>query len=314
MKPIFIAIVSASASFSALAAEVTEIKIKSSLNGTEQKALYWAAPESAKKAAPLLVWLHSWSGNYKQKNGCLAECEKRGWSLILPDFRGPNWTPQACASELAVRDVLDAVEWMKKNTKVDTERVYLAGSSGGGHMSLVMAGRAPELWAGVSAWVPISDLAAWHRECTESGRRYADNMVKVCGGAPGKSKTVDEEYRNRSPQTWLTKATGVNLDINAGIHDGHTGSVPVTHSLHAFNVLAEANGEGAKKLTAVQLKFFRTKRKAPAALRFKGTGDSNRKHEVLFRRSSGNARVTVFEGGHEADLGAAIRWLEEQRK
>ena len=64
------------------------------------------------------------------------------------------------------------VDFAKKKTRIDKKRILLVGTSGGGYMSLLMAGRAPNLWAGVSAWVPISDLAAWHSETKKKGLKY----------------------------------------------------------------------------------------------------------------------------------------------
>jgi hypothetical protein len=58
-----------------------------------------------------------------------------------------------------------------------------------------MAGRAPELWAGVSAWCPIHDLAQWHGETRSRKLRYAEMLENVCGGPPGKDTAVDEQYR-----------------------------------------------------------------------------------------------------------------------
>jgi len=298
-------------------AEFTEVRIPSSRDGAPQKALWWH-PESAKeKPVPLLVMLHTWSGNYQQKSWKepgLAECEKRGWAIIHPDFRGPNWTPKACASEFAVQDVLDAVAWVRRQIQVDARRIYLTGASGGGHMSLVMAGRAPELWAGVSAWVPISDLAQWHRDCTASGRAYARHLEKACGGKPGDSPEVDAQYRLRSPITWLPRAAGLPIDINAGIHDGYTGSVPVTHSLRAFNILAKANGHPDLVIPESALEHIRKRRRIPAELGPPPEVKETRKRKVLFRRQAGPARVTVFDGGHEGDVIAAVEWLARQRR
>ena len=52
---------------------------------------------------------------------------------------------------------------------------------------MLMAGRHPDIWAGVSAWVPISDLKAWYHECEKSGRKYFRDVasavlcVDTCG-------------------------------------------------------------------------------------------------------------------------------------
>lgn len=300
------------------AAEFSEVDIKSTKDGALQKAMWWQPKTAKNKAAPLLVMLHTWSGDYQQKKWKeigLFESEKRGWAVIHPDFRGRNRTPKSCASEFAVQDVLDAVAWARRQCKIDDQRIYLVGTSGGGHMSLVMAGRAPEIWAGVSAWVPISDLAQWHRDCANSKHvRYAREMEMACGGKPGDSKKVDAEYRQRSPLTHLPDAKGVALDINAGIHDGYTGSVPSIHSVHAFNAVASANGQSGKRLTDAQIKYIREKRKIPVALVNEKVAEVGRIRDVLFRRSAGPARLTLFDGGHEGDMPTAIKWLAKQSK
>ena len=74
--------------------QLREIEIKSSLDGVVQKALFWA-PESARgEPTPMLVFLHSWSGNYKQNNATWRdEAFRRGWIFLQSDFRGPNNRP-----------------------------------------------------------------------------------------------------------------------------------------------------------------------------------------------------------------------------
>lgn len=303
--------------FSAGAAEFTEVEIPSSKDGQKQKALWWHPKSAGETSVPLLVMLHTWSGDYTQKKWKepgLAECEARGWAMIHPDFRGPNRHPKACASEFAVQDILDVVEWARKQIKVDDRRIYLTGTSGGGHMSLVMAGRAPELWAGVSAWVPISDLGQWHRDCAATSRNYALHMEQCCGGKPDDSAKVDSEYHLRSPIAHLPNAMGLPIDINTGIHDGYTGSVPTSHSLVAFNVLANANGLAHLKLTDDEIRHIREKRSLPESLGKAAPGDKRRSKAILFRRQAGPARVTIFDGGHEGDMPTAIRWLAEQRR
>ena len=175
-------------------------------------------------------------------------------------------------------------------------------------MSLVMAARAPQLWAAVSAWVPISDLAAWHAESTVRKNNYAKMLEQSCGGAP--SPATEAEYRHRSPLFHLASAKGVPLDINTGIHDGHTGSVPVSHSLLAFNVLAAPD----KQVSPADIDFMVREQRIPATLAGETQSDPERQKATLFRRSSGNARVTVFEGGHDSEPSAALEWLSRQRK
>jgi pimeloyl-ACP methyl ester carboxylesterase len=288
------------------------VDVTSTKDGSPQKVVY-TQPDSAAKdlpgpAVPLLVFLHTWSGSIEQAPALSGLAKQRGWVMIAPAFRGPNKRPEACASDLASQDILDAVEYAKAHARIDTNRIYLVGGSGGGHMSLVMAARTPDLWAGVSAWVPISDLTAWHAESSARKNNYAKMIEQCCGGKPGPA--TEAQYRHRSPLFHLTAAKGVPLDINTGIHDGHTGSVPVSHSLLAFNVLAAPD----KQVSAADIDFMVREQKIPTALAAETQNDPERQKATLFRRASGNARVTVFEGGHDSEPSAALEWLSRQRK
>ena len=289
---------------------VSEVKFRSSADESLQWTKFFAPPSD--EPVPLVVALHTWSSNWKQSSQKPIEdfCVKNGWAYLHPDFRGPNRTPQATGSELVIGDIVSAVEYACKQTKVDKKRIFLFGASGGGYTSLVMAGKRPDLWAGVSAWVPISDLRAWHKECKAKGLKYARDIELSCGGAPGSSPKADQEYAKRSPLTFLKKAKRVNLSINAGILDGHKGSVPISHSLLAFNEVAEEKDQ----LAAEEIKYFTEKAKVPTALAREIKDPSFGKKTPLFRRTSGSASVTIFQGGHEWVAPVVLAWLEAGNK
>jgi hypothetical protein len=69
---------------------------------------------------PLLVALHSWSNNYRQKESVIyAEwCIANDWIFIHPNFRGPNNKPEATGSELVVGDVLSAIDYAKASLEI----------------------------------------------------------------------------------------------------------------------------------------------------------------------------------------------------
>lgn len=296
--------------------DVRRVEIRSSYDSTVQPALF-RAPEQLEKPAPLLVVLHTWSGDYFQQSGLpyLEQARGRGWVFIHPDFRGPNNNPQATGSQAAISDILDAVAYAKSNSPVDTSRIYLVGTSGGGHMALLTAGSRPQLWAGVSAWVPITDLARWYEESLQRQLKYAAEIAASCGGPPEQSEEIRSRYEQRSPVSVLAGAAGVAVEICAGIHDGHTGSVPVGHTLHAFNVLASANGHGEKRLADRQIEWFEKEESVPAELAAEREDDPDYGEKaVLFRRTAGPVRVTIFAGGHEGIALAAVNWLARQRK
>ena len=174
-------------------------------------------------------------------------------------------------------------------------------------MTLLMVGRHPELFAAGAAFCPISDLAQWWRERSAPGARwhnYARNLVAACGGTPD---AATDEDRKRSPITHLpaARAAGVPVNIVTGIHDGHTGSVPVGHALRAFNALADAGDA----IPEDAIKRIEADEKVPAGLVNESCADPfyAKGREVLFRRTSGNARVTLFEGGHGGNFNAFQR-------
>jgi acetyl esterase/lipase len=238
-------------------------------------------------------------------------CIKNGWVFIHPNFRGPNRTPQATGSDLVVGDIMSAVDYAKDSASVDPNRIYLVGASGGGYTALLMAGRAPHIWAGVSAWVPISDLKAWYYECRALKCNHADDIVKSCGGVWGVNPAIDLQYRKRSPLTYLNENVDIPLDINAGIRDGHhSGGVPVSHSLRAFNLVAAEKN----RISEEDIKFFTEKAQVPPHLKAELNDPAYGKKAPLFRRSSGKARVTIFDGGHEIIYEAALTWLSKQKK
>jgi len=292
--------------------QVQSAKYPASIDKSQQPMLVFTAKSKEKR--PLLVGLHSWSGGYTQAGGQVAYarwCIENDWHFIHPHFRGPNWTPDACGSEKVIQDIIDAVKYMAKHHNVDTNRIYLVGSSGGGHAALLMAGRAPEIWAGVSAWVPISDIHAWwEQKDTSSESKYARHIEKAVGGRPDQENEALRECVKRSPITYLQNASGVNLDISAGITDGRRGSVPFTHSLYAFNQVVPEE----ERIDPGWIEEFYEKQALPAGFRKADVDPLYGKRQVIFRKVYQNTRVSIFQGGHEIIHNAALNWLAQQRK
>jgi len=224
--------------------ELMKIEYLSELDQSMQPA--WILPAEGQEKRPLAVCLHTWSyGIEEGYENFVEKCRQYNFHMIFPLFRGPNWNPDACGSDLVVSDLSCAVTYMRENYAVDEQRIYLVGGSGGGHASLLMAGRKPELFTAISSWCPISDLTEWFQQVNEKKkdnphRTYDDHIFEACGGNPRTNPNASAQAKHRSPVTWLANATGkVILDIGTGIHDGHTGSVPVSHAFHAFNKVAK---------------------------------------------------------------------------
>jgi len=298
----------------ATAGERRRVTIPSTLDGAEQPC-YVILPSGFDRAAspvPLLVSLHSWSADLEQRNRPLEElADQRGWIYLFPNFRGRNDNPDACGSAKAQQDILDAVAWAQAEYPVNDRRIYLTGVSGGGHMTMLMTARYPEIWAAASAWVGISDLAAWYRHTKVD--RYREMMRQVCGGAPGESPEIDEQYRIRSPIAHLHHAGQVPFDLAAGIHDGHEGSVSIRHSLDAYNAVAKARqAELISETEIEQLSKPEGRLAKPTVL--DQLSDPALGRQIHLRRQTGQVRITIFEGGHEGVSAAAVDWLARHQR
>ena len=294
------------------------VQVKSTLDGTLQPCWFWAPEKAKTEAVPLIVGLHTWSADYTYKSHyatALNYAKGRGWAMVGPNFRGANKTPPACGADAAVQDIVDAVNYAKGKVKIDAARVYIIGGSGGGHMTLLMAGRHPEIWAGCAAFCPITDIARWHADSLldHPGRSksYAAMMTAACGGTPAEKP---EEYRHRSPLTWIenAKKAGVPIYIVTGIHDGWKGSVPVGHSFRAFNALADEKD----RVSEADIKTIEETQTVPDALAYKGPKDPfyGAKNRIHFRGTSANVRFTLFEGGHGGNYPAGLDFLSRQVK
>ncbi len=93
----------------------------------------------------------------------------RGWAFVEPNFRGVNDHPEACGSALARQDILDSIDWIQTQRPIDSQRIYLAGISGGGHMTMLMVAWHPDRFSAASAWV---GSATW-----PSGTRFIPAMA-----------------------------------------------------------------------------------------------------------------------------------------
>jgi poly(3-hydroxybutyrate) depolymerase len=290
------------------------IQIRSTRDGTLQPAYLIVPPGygATGPGTPLVVALHTWNFTHEQRFQELeAGTARRNWIYLFPLFRGVDDHPDACGSEIAQQDILDAVGWTQSHLQIDKKRIYLYGWSGGGHMALLMAERQPELWAAVSAWAGITDMAAYYRERLQDKPPITTNQLEACmGGAPGVSGAVTAQYSARSPITHMAGAAKVPVDIWNGRDDG---DVSATHALLAFNRLAAATS--ARPVTSEEIaQLVRANGRLARPLPGDQVTDASVGREIFLRRMAGASRVTIYQGGHEAMAAPTFEWFEKHVK
>jgi predicted esterase len=293
-----------------------EISIPRSTGEEDQPALWYHSGTEKKK--PLLLALHSWSSDYLQQYGIPYGifAEKNDWIFIGPDFRGAFNNEDATASEKAVRDVLDALDYAKEHAPVDEDRIYLVGFSGGAMMSLVMAGRYPEKFTAAVAWVPVYDLHDWYAYLVPAQMQYTikyqADIEASCGGNPLADDTAKKECDKRSPSAYLKKARGkgIRIFISGGISDPF---VPPSHAIRAFNDLVEED----QKISESDYEFIDQNKMLPENL--ETHENTNRFFEeaglpVVFKRTSNGITLVLFDGGHDMVYNVGFEWLLKQKR
>jgi len=198
-------------------AEEIEFSYRNSFDNSEQKAVAYI-PDlcKTKEKNPLLVIAHYMGGNRytARKQGYYPECDARGYLLVCPELHGHRTGGETSMASLeAQHDIVDAITYMKKNYRVDSSRIYLAGRSMGGMLGGVMAAKYPDLFAAVVSGQGISDLKQWTETALPALR---DASEKECRPYSGATKF---DYERRSSVSYAPNFQYVPLIVWHGTND-----------------------------------------------------------------------------------------------
>jgi hypothetical protein len=217
-------------------------------------------------------------------------------NYIHPDFRGINNTKNACCSDLAINDIDESITYAIENANVDTSRIYVIGTSGGGYATLSAFMKSKQRIRKFSAWVPISDLIVWYHESSIRQNKYAGDIL---GCTESTESTLNTKIaKQKSPIYWDTpehKLTYSELYIYTGIYDGIQGSVPITQSINFYNkVLSDLGVEDSSKYVSayekLQLLEFR---------RSFGNFGKIADRTIFLAKEYHHIKLIIFEGNHE---------------
>lgn len=270
-----------------------EVEIESGADRSIQKAYFYKSRSAGKR--PLIVSLHTWSGDYTQRDSLAELCRQHDVNYIHPDFRGPNKTKEACGSDLVISDIDDAIAYAIANSDVDTARISIIGVSGGGYAALCCFMRLKRNIYRYSAWASITDLEAWYNQSKIRGNGY-DRHILDCTCSTDSLDTGNA--RSRSPlysQTPLSKIGRTELHIYAGVYDGIQGSVPITHSINFYNkVLGDIGVKDRSCYVTEAEKLHLLEFRTPL-----GEAGYLDTRKICLQKEAEHIRLTIFEGNHE---------------
>jgi hypothetical protein len=272
------------------------VTIESPLDHTQQKAYYYRS--TATTAQPLIVSLHSWSFDYRQYDTLSVMSKEKNFNYIHPDFRGQNWTKDACCSDLAMADIDAAIAFAIEQGNVDTASIYVIGRSGGGFATLATFMRSRHPIKKFSAWVPLTDLVKWYEETRIRKLYYADNILVCTHSENGQLNSAIA--KQKSPYHWNTpieKLAESRVDIFTGVYDGleNNGPIPITQSINFYNkLLADMKISDSSKYISATEKLQLLESRKPL-----GDFGTIGGRQVCLLKEYGNLRITIFTGGHE---------------
>lgn len=283
-------------------ASFSKVSIPSSVDSSLQPAYIFTSTQL--KPQPLIVSLHTWSGDYQQEDPLAAEARLRNWNYIHPNFRGANDNPEACGSDKVIKELEDAIRYMARHFAIDSEEVHIIGVSGGGHAALLAYMKLNYPVKSIQAWVPISDLREWYWETKGRQLKYADDLEKVMEKKGGMDLSGLDQRSPLKIALNNKKAIKPMLHIYAGIHDGYKGSVPISHSIRFFNKIARSLHPDKKNLLISDslTQILVARRNAGFVSNPAYIGG----RKVHLHRAAKGIELTLFEGGHEMLVPVAL--------
>ncbi len=189
------------------------------------------------KQYPVVVALHGHPSVWNHTMNLLWQWViSRGIVLLAPNPRGTVGLGKAFHDMhvgdyggAEFEDVMTSVDYLKTLPFVDFQRKATWGGSGGGNMSLLIAGRAPQVFDAQVIRAPVSNWKWLAMDRYTSQSRYAtpkrdpQRAREEMGGA---YTDIPERYIERSPLTYVEHVTVPQLLM----HGRRDGSVPLNES------------------------------------------------------------------------------------
>lgn len=194
-------------------------------------ALFVPTTYDKEKKSRLLVALHGLGSNPQQimrYRGLTDLAEKHGYLVVAPmGYNSGGWYGQPIPfkakkvepenlSELSEKDVMNVLEIVKKDYKVDPDRTYLMGHSMGGGGTWHLGIKYPDMWAGLAPiapaiFRPAKDVEEIKHVPVILVQGAKDNLVPVAGAR----RWADEMKKLEMTYEYIEEPDGDHISIAA---------------------------------------------------------------------------------------------------
>lgn len=217
-----------------------------SADGTEVQ-VWWAAPEGTPRGTvlevhggPNLVTTDRYAPDaqaWLAEGYAYASLNYRGSVTFGRTFREGFW---GVAGDREIEDVAAAVGFLRGQGLADPASTFITGASYGGHLSLLSAGRLPDLFRGALAHVAMADwVTAFKDDMNPAIHASWTNFLTYAPPAHGAPLGFDEAVRKFSPLTYVGDVTA-SVWLFQGEHDTRT---PPKQARNYADALRAAGGD-----------------------------------------------------------------------
>lgn len=144
-------------------------------------------PAQRNKKWPLIILNHDGvSGISKATARRAVELASHGFVVFAPAYRGEDGSEgEIEVAKGEVTDIISAVEFLRMQHEVDSERIALIGTSHGALISVLAACRSDKIKAVVAAYGVMDIFAWWQYLITKNGAVPKDPLsIKIYGSGP----------------------------------------------------------------------------------------------------------------------------------
>jgi dipeptidyl aminopeptidase/acylaminoacyl peptidase len=184
----------------------------------------WLAMPNGRGPFPIVIEAHG--GPFTVQTDAFSPSSQawadHGFAYLAINYRGSTTFGRSFQEQITgrpglweVEDLAAARNWVIEERIADPRRIFLAGGSYGGYLTLLALGSKPDLWTGGMAVSPITD---WRQAYTEASDAMRVGIAAFFGGAP------DEKPRHYEASSPITSVASVRAPVLViqGRHDTRT--------------------------------------------------------------------------------------------
>ncbi len=175
-------------------------------------------PQKGLRPLPVVIFNHDGNdGISTSHHKCCLRLAAQGYAVVAPSYRGEDGSQgQVEVAKGEVNDVLSTWDWIKASPELDSQRVVLMGASHGALISLLAAGRQPNLRGVIFAY-GVADIYKWWNYLKTHNKLGKDKLTRQTYGDGPQARP--ESFAIRNGLGALPRVKAPVLILQGGLDD-----------------------------------------------------------------------------------------------